>query len=219
MGLQEDMAGLSQSDLECMKILLPGLYAKTLKQPTAMAWAVGGHRKVVFCLDDEQSLAQWKVEINVKVFDLTTYQKQYAHDFEAGGSQLSLPIVEPRSFAVIMKKYHLKAKYLAKNVLVDFKVAHSYQQRQAIELQMARQSWFVALERTRTNNKVRMSLKFRWDEFCASNHINIGDTRFFSVIHEATYSDDEDEEWEVEQEYDEAKLKVEVRKMNGGWLR
>jgi hypothetical protein len=29
------------------------------------------------------------------------------------------------------------------------------------------------------------------------------------VTHEATYSDDGDEEWE-EQEYDEAKLKVEV---------
>ena len=28
-GLQEDMAGPSQSDLECMKILLPGLYAET----------------------------------------------------------------------------------------------------------------------------------------------------------------------------------------------
>ena len=29
-GLQEDMVGPSQSDLECMKILLPGLYAETL---------------------------------------------------------------------------------------------------------------------------------------------------------------------------------------------
>ena len=29
-GLQEDMAGPSQSDLECMKILLPRLYAETL---------------------------------------------------------------------------------------------------------------------------------------------------------------------------------------------
>ena len=29
-GLQEYMAGLSQSDLECMKILLPRLYAETL---------------------------------------------------------------------------------------------------------------------------------------------------------------------------------------------
>ena len=46
------------------------------------------------------------------VFDLTTCRKQYLHDFEASGSQLSLPIVELRSFAVIQKKYHLKAKYL-----------------------------------------------------------------------------------------------------------
>ena len=30
MGLQEDMAGPSHSDLECMKILLPGLYTETL---------------------------------------------------------------------------------------------------------------------------------------------------------------------------------------------
>ena len=29
-GLQEDMAGPSQSDLECMKILLPGFYVETL---------------------------------------------------------------------------------------------------------------------------------------------------------------------------------------------
>ena len=29
-GLQEDMEGPSQSDLECMKILLTGLYAETL---------------------------------------------------------------------------------------------------------------------------------------------------------------------------------------------
>ena len=51
-------------------------------------------------------------QINIKVFDLTTYRKQYPHDFEASGSQLSLPIVELRSFTVILKKYHLKAKYL-----------------------------------------------------------------------------------------------------------
>ena len=51
-------------------------------------------------------------QINVKVFDLTTYRKQYPHDFEVGGNQLSLPIAEPRSFAVILKKYHLKPKYL-----------------------------------------------------------------------------------------------------------
>ena len=68
------------------------------------------------------------------------------------------------------------------------------------------------------NNKVRTSFKYRWDEFCASNYLNIGDTFFFSMIREATYSDDKDEEWEEEQEDDEAKLKVEVRKTKGGWL-
>ena len=77
----------------------------------------------------------------------------------------------------------------------------------------------MGLERTRTNNKVHTSFKYGWDEFCVSNHLNVSDTYFFSVIHEATYSDDEDEEWEEEQEYDEAKLKVEVCKMNGRWLR
>ena len=51
-------------------------------------------------------------QINVKVFDLTTCRKQYLHDFEASGSQLSLPIMESRSFVVILKKYHLKVKYL-----------------------------------------------------------------------------------------------------------
>jgi len=69
------------------------------------------------------------------------------------------------------------------------------------------------------NNKVRTSFKYVWGEFCASNHLNVGETCFFSVIHEATYSDDMDEEWEKEQEYDEAKHKVEVRKTKGGWLR
>ena len=67
------------------------------------------------------------------------------------------------------------------------------------------------------NNKVRTSFKYGWDEFCASNHLNIGDTCFFSVICEVTCSDDEDKEWEEEEEYNEAKLKVEVRKTNGGW--
>ena len=43
-------------------------------------------------------------------------------------------------------------------------------------------------------------------------------TCFFSMIREATCSDDDNEEWE-EQEDDEAKLKVEVRKMNDGWMR
>ena len=83
---------------------------------------------------------------------------------------------------------------------------------------MAGQSWFMGMERTHTNNKVCTSFKYGWDEFCASNHLNVGDTCFFSMILEATYSDDKDEEWVKEQEYDEAKLKVEVHKMNGKWL-
>ena len=75
---------------------------------------------------------------------------------------------------------------------------------------MAGQSWFVALERIHMNNKVHTSFKYGWDEFCTSNHLNVSDTCIFSMIHEATYSDDKDEEWEEEQEYNEAKLKVEV---------
>jgi hypothetical protein len=43
-----------------------------------------------------------------------------------------------------------------------------------------------------------MSFEYEWDEFCGSNHLNIGDTCFFNVIREATYSDDEDKEWEEE---------------------
>ena len=75
----------------------------------------------------------------------------------------------------------------------------------------------MGLERTHTNNKLRTSFKYGWDKFYASNHLNVGDTYFFSMIREATYSDGEDKEWE--EEYDEAKLKVEVCKRNGGWLR
>ena len=52
--------------------------------------------------------------------------------------------------------------------------------------------------------------------FCADN---VGDTCFFSVICEATCSNDDNEEWEEELEDDEAKLKMEVRKTNGGWRR
>ena len=60
---------------------------------------------------------------------------------------------------------------------------------------MARQSWFLGLDRTLTNKKVRTSFKYGWDEFCASNHLNVGDTCFFCVIREATYNDDKEEEW------------------------
>ena len=44
----------------------------------------------------------------------------------------------------------------------------------------------MGLNRTIMNNKVRTLFKYGWDEFCASNHHNFGDTCFFSVIHEAT---------------------------------
>jgi len=83
-----------------------------------------------------------------------------------------------------------------KNVPVDFERAHNYKQRRMVELQMARQSWFMGLDRTIMNNKVRTSFKYGWDKFCASNHLNIGDTCAFSVIREATCNDDE--EWEEE---------------------
>jgi len=56
----------------------------------------------------------------------------------------------------------------------------------------------MGLDRTIMNNKVRMCLKYGWDKFYASNHLNIGDTYFFNVIRKATYSDDNDEEWEEE---------------------
>ena len=39
----------------------------------------------------------------------------------------------------------------AKNVLVDFERVHDYKQRCMVELQMARQSWFMGLEGTFTN--------------------------------------------------------------------
>ena len=60
--------------------------------------------------------------------------------------------------------------------------------------------------------------KYGWGAFCANN-LNVGDTYFFSVIREAIYSNDDDKEREEELEDDEAKLKVELRKTNGGWRR
>jgi hypothetical protein len=150
--------------------------------------------------------------INIKVFDITNCRKQCSHNFEAGGNQLSLPIAEPRSFAMIMKKYHLKVKYLvstrvsrrtylrcrklplsslssvfllceAKNMLVDIERAHDYKQWRMVELQMAGLSWFVGLERTLKNKVLRVLFKYRWGAFCADNNLNIGNTCFFSVIH------------------------------------
>ena len=83
---------------------------------------------------------------------------------------------------------------------------------------MAGQSWFMGLERTFTNKVLSVSFKYGWGAICADNNLNVDDTCFFSVIHEATCSNDNDEEWE-ELEDDEAKLKVEVHKINGGWRR
>ena len=58
---------------------------------------------------------------------------------------------------------------------------------------------------------------YGWGAFCADNNLNVDDTYFFSVIREATYSNDDDEEREEELEDDEAKLMVEVCKTNDGW--
>ena len=67
-----------------------------------------------------------------------------------------------------------------------------------------------------------MSFKYRWGTFCIDNNLNVGDTCFFNMIHVATCSNDDEEEEELEEleeelKDDEAKLKVEVRKTNGGW--
>ena len=48
------------------------------------------------------------------------------------------------------------------------------------------------------------------------NNLNIDDTCSFSVVRKATCNNDDDKEREEELEDDEAKLKVEVRKTNGG---
>jgi hypothetical protein len=39
-----------------------------------------------------------------------------------------------------------------------------------------------------------VSFKYRWGAFCADNNLNVGDTCFFSVILEATCSNDDDKE-------------------------
>ena len=67
------------------------------------------------------------------------------------------------------------------------------------------------------NKVLQVSFKYGWGAFYTDNNLNIDDTCFFSVIHKSTYNNDE--EWEEKQEDDEAKLKVEVRKTNGGWRR
>jgi hypothetical protein len=79
----------------------------------------------------------------------------------------------------------------------------------------------VGLERTFMNKFWRVSFKYWWGIFYTDNNLNIGDTCFFSMIHLATCSNDDDEEeleeWEEELKDNEAKLKVKVRKTNGGW--
>ena len=77
----------------------------------------------------------------------------------------------------------------------------------------------MGLERTFRNKVLRVSFKYGWGTFCADNNLNVGDTCFFSMIREATRNNDDDEEREEELEDDEAKLKMEVRKTNGGWRR
>ena len=77
----------------------------------------------------------------------------------------------------------------------------------------------MGLEGTRTNKVLQVSFKYEWGAFCADNNLKVGDTYFFSMILEATCSIDDDEEQEEELEDNVAKLKVEVRKTNGGWRR
>ena len=61
-----------------------------------------------------------------------------------------------------------------------------------------------------------VSFKYGWGAFYADNNLNVGDTCFFSVIREATYSNGDNDEQE-ELEDDEAKLMVEVRKTSDEW--
>ena len=52
----------------------------------------------------------------------------------------------------------------------------------------------MGLERTFTNKVLRVSFKYGWGAFYADNNLNIGDTCFFSMICEATCSNDGDEQ-------------------------
>ena len=54
------------------------------------------------------------------------------------------------------------------------------------------------------NKVLRVSFRYGWGAFYTDNNLNVGDTYFFSVICEATYSNDDDEDWEEELEDDEA---------------
>ena len=54
----------------------------------------------------------------------------------------------------------------------------------------------MGLERTFMNKVWRVSFKYGWGAFYTDNNLNIDDTCFFSVIHVATYSNDNDEKEE-----------------------
>ena len=77
---------------------------------------------------------------------------------------------------------------------VDFERVHDYKQWHMVKLWMAWQSWFMGLEWTRMNKVLRVLFKYGWGAFYADNNLNIGGTYFFSVIHKATCSNDDDEE-------------------------
>ena len=46
-----------------------------------------------------------------------------------------------------------------------------------------------------------MAFMYKWHNLCINSGLEVGDTYFFSVIHEGIdYGDDDDEEWEHDQE-------------------
>jgi len=60
-----------------------------------------------------------------------------------------------------------------------------------------------------------MAFMYKWHNLCINSGLEVGDTYFFSVIHEGIdCGDDDDEEWEHDQEDDDAKFMVEVCKKN-----
>jgi len=52
----------------------------------------------------------------------------------------------------------------------------------------------MGLEKNFMNKVLRVSFKYGCGAFYANNNLNINNTCFFSVIHEATCSNDDDEE-------------------------
>jgi len=103
----------------------------------------------------------------------------------------------------------------AKNDPVDFVPAHGYDQHNIVELQMSGQFWDVGLGTTWANNVWHTSFRYGWASFCADNDLNVGDTCFFSMICDATYTIDD--QW-VEQVEDKVpELRVELRMTKGVW--